>query len=137
MNGRDIGFGRGFSQSLAKRGAAVRSLRFLDSSANVASLLHDTLGSASRPDRDPDPFQELQEYLICHPGGSLIPLFSWSVSETVLYASVHHATARCHCESFIRINMLSSELVQSMAAKLAAGRAFPPTMRRELLPCTP
>jgi dsRNA-specific ribonuclease len=38
VNGRDIGFGRGFSRGLAKKEAAERALKFLNS-VPVESLL--------------------------------------------------------------------------------------------------
>jgi hypothetical protein len=38
VNGRDIGFGRAFSKGLAKREAATRALKFLDSMGIEALL---------------------------------------------------------------------------------------------------
>jgi hypothetical protein len=109
--------GRGSSKGAPRRDAARSALQYI----------HKDGLSDPGESQDLDAVLDLQNYLRNHPEGSLIPWFSCPMSQT---GPGHHGSRRAtvQCESFRRVNMLSSELLQSTTGRLATELDFPLTI---------
>ncbi|KAI9508708.1 hypothetical protein F5148DRAFT_1193633 [Russula earlei] len=131
FRGQPCGMGRGITRAPAKRNAArealdIRENYICEISLNISKCQYilDSLmeyfranGIPDRHEGDSTPVRDLQNYLRGHPGGSLVPWFSWSVSQTGPdHQKIYHATALFDGSDIGRGEGASVENAKTLAA---------------------